>query len=131
MQITLSRRTKKRLLLLAAAGGAAGFLNGLLGAGGGILLIYALTAMNPDNTPNGVRDNFAATVAAVLPITLLSAILYARDGRMDFFAVTPLVLPALLGGTAGALLLDRISTGFLKKLFSLLVIWSGLYMLFR
>ncbi len=131
MQITVSRRAKTRLLVLVAVGGAAGFLNGLLGAGGGILLVYALTAMNPDRTPDGVRDNFAATVAAVLPITLLSAILYARDGRMDFAAVTPLVLPALIGGAAGAFLLDRINTAFLKKLFSLLVIWSGLYMLFR
>ncbi len=131
MQITISRRTKKRLLVLLAVGGAAGFLNGLLGAGGGILLVYALTALNPDRSPEAVRDNFAATIAAVLPITLLSAVLYAVDGRMDFSAVTPLMLPAVLGGAAGALLLGRINTVFLKKLFSLLVIWSGLYMLFR
>ena len=131
MQITVSRRAKTRLLLLLTAGAAAGFLNGLLGAGGGILLVYALTAMNPDHTPDAVRDNFAATIAAVLPITLLSTVLYAADGRMDVSAVSPLILPALLGGTAGAFLLGRINTAFLKKLFALLVIWSGLYMLLR
>ncbi|MBO5670516.1 MAG: sulfite exporter TauE/SafE family protein [Clostridia bacterium] len=131
MQINVSRRAKTRLILLLSVGAAAGFLNGLLGAGGGILLVYALTALNPDRSPDAVRDNFAATIAAVLPITLLSAILYAADGRMDFSAVTPLVLPALVGGTAGAFLLGRINTNLLKKLFALLVIWSGLYMLFR
>lgn len=131
MQITVSRRAKTRLILLLSVGAAAGFLNGLLGAGGGILLIYALTATNPDRSPDAVRNNFAATVAAVLPITLLSTVLYAADGRMDFSAVTPLVLPAILGGTAGAFLLGRINTTLLKKLFALLVIWSGLYMLLR
>ena len=101
MQITVSRRTGVRLILLLSAGLAAGFLNGILGAGG------------------------------VLPVTLLSAILYAADGRMDFPSVTPLVLPAVLGGTAGALLLGRINTKLLKKLFALLVIWSGISMLTR
>jgi len=131
MQIQVSRRTKRQFVLLIAAGLAAGFLNGLLGAGGGVLLIYALSALNPDKSPDGVRDNFAATVACVLPVTLLSAILYAADGRMDFAAVTPLVLPAILGGTAGAVLLGRIPTKLLKKLFALLVIWSGISMLTR
>lgn len=131
MQITVSRRAKTRLILLAATGAAAGFLNGLLGAGGGIVLIYALTALNPDKTADGVRDNFAATIACVLPVTLLSAFLYARDGRMDFSAVTPLILPALLGGLAGALLLGKINTVLLKRLFALLVIYSGINMILR
>lgn len=129
MQITVSRRAKLRLFLLLAAGFAAGFLNGLLGAGGGILLVYALSAMNPDKTPDGVRDNFAATIAAVLPVTLFSAILYGIDGRMDISAVTPLVIPAALGGLSGAWLLSRINTKLLKKLFAVLVIYSGIRML--
>ncbi len=131
MQITVSRRAKVRLMLLAAVGAAAGFLNGLLGAGGGIILIYAFSALNPDKTEDGVRDNFAATIACVLPVTLLSAFLYAADGRMDFTAVTPLVLPAVLGGFAGAMLLGTINTVLLKKLFALLVIYSGINMILR
>ncbi len=131
MQITVSRRARTRFFLLLTAGTAAGFLNGLLGAGGGILLVFALSAMNPDKSPEGVRDNFAATIAAVLPVTLFSAILYASDGRMDFSAVTPLILPAVLGGAAGAWLLSRINTNLLKKLFAVLVIYSGIRMLLR
>ncbi len=131
MQITVSRRAKTRFFLLLSIGCGAGFLNGLLGAGGGILLVYALSAINPDKSPEGVRDNFAATIAAVLPVTLLSAILYAADGRMDFASVTPLIVPALLGGTAGAWLLGRINTNLLKKLFAVLVIYSGIRMLLR
>ena len=131
MEITVSRRAKTRLILLAATGAAAGFLNGLLGAGGGIVLIYALTVLNPDKSEDGVRDNFATTIACVLPITLLSAFLYASDGRMDFGAVTPLVLPALIGGYVGACLLGKINTVLLKRIFALLVIYSGINMILR
>lgn len=131
MQITVSRRAKRRLILLAATGAAAGFLNGLLGAGGGIVLIYALSALNPDKSESGIRDNFASTIACILPVTLLSAFLYAADGRMDFTAVCPLVLPAIIGGFAGACLLGRINTVLLKKLFALLVIYSGISMILR
>lgn len=131
LQITVSRRAKTRLFVLVAVGASAGFLNGLLGAGGGILLVYALSALNPDKSPDGVRNNFAATIASVLPVTVLSAVLYAVDGRMDLAAVSPLVLPALLGGFAGAWLLGRINTTLLKKLFAALVIYSGISMLLR
>ncbi len=131
MQITVSRRAKTRLILLAATGAVAGFLNGLLGAGGGIVLIYALTALNPDKSEDGVRDNFAATIACILPVTLLSAFLYAKDGRMDVYAVAPLVLPAILGGFVGAWFLGKINTVLLKRLFALLVIYSGISMILR
>ncbi len=129
MQISVSRHAKTRLVLLLSVAFAAGFLNGLLGAGGGILLIYAFSALNPDKSPEGVRDNFAATIACILPITTLSAFLYAADGRMDVTAVAPFVLPALLGGFAGACLLGKISTVLLKKMFALLVIYAGLRMI--
>ena len=131
MRVTVSSSTKKRLLLAVSGGVAAGFLNGLLGAGGGILLMYIFSFLNPDRSPEGVRDNFAVTVAAVLPVTLFSAYLYTQDGRVDLASVSPLILPALLGGITGALLLDRLPTGLLKKIFALLVVYSGFRMLFR
>jgi len=131
MQIRISAKTKKRLLALILAGAAAGFLNGLLGAGGGILLIYVFSAMNPDTSPAGTRDNFAATIACVIPITLFSVILYMADGRISPGEISPLALPAVLGGISGALLLDRVNTTFLKKFFACLVIYSGISMILR
>ncbi len=131
MILQVSPKAKRNILALLAAGIAAGFLNGLLGAGGGIILIYVLSALNRDTSPEGVRDNFAATVACVLPITALSAILYAADGTVKAGTFSSLLLPAAAGGAAGAFLLDKISTKLLKKIFAALVIFAGIRMLMR
>ena len=72
------------------------------------------------------RRIFASTVLSVIPMSLGSAIVYGTLGAVESEDVLPLILPALLGGVAGALLLSRINTGLLKKIFSALVIWSGI-----
>lgn len=131
MKITVSEKSRREPLLLLLTGAAAGFLNGLLGAGGGIVLVFAFGLLNPDRSPDGVRDNFAATIACILPITALSAVFYARGGGLPPSTLSPLILPAVAGGVCGALLLDRINTVWLKKLFAVLVAYSGASMLLR
>ena len=129
MVLEVSRKAKRTVLALSAAGLAAGFLNGLLGAGGGIVLVYALSLLRPDRSPDGVRDTFAATVACVLPMTAVSALLYAESGRLGGISLTGMILPAAAGGVCGALLLDKISTGILKKIFAALVLFAGIRMI--
>jgi len=131
MVLQASPKAKRNMLALLAAGIAAGFLNGLLGAGGGIILIYALSAMNRDTTPEGVRDNFAATVACVIPMTALSALLYTANGTVQAGTFSSLLIPAAAGGAAGAFLLDKINTKLLKKIFAALVVFAGIRMLTR
>ena len=131
MKITVSAQAKRKMLFLLLAGAAAGFLNGLLGAGGGIILVFAFGMLNPDHSPQTVRDSFAATIACILPITALSSVLYAQGGGLPPSTLSPLILPAAAGGICGALLLDRINTAWLKKLFAALVAYSGASMLLR
>ena len=131
MVLQISSKAKQNILMLFAAGIGAGFLNGLLGAGGGIVLLYALSMMNPDSSPEGVRDNFAATVACVLPMTALSVLLYTAGGTVKAGTFASLFIPAAAGGSAGAFLLDKISTKLLKKIFAALVVFAGIRMLMR
>ena len=111
------------LILLLFVGLAAGFINGLLGAGGGIVLVFVLAAALDG------RDVFANAIAVTLPVTLLSAIRYAMAGRLVTDGFPVLILPALLGGAAGAWLLDRIDQRLTRRLFAALIIWSGFNML--
>ena len=73
------------LLLWAAVGLGAGFINGLLGAAGGILLVTALpylptpSLLSVGANPYGQagadrRDLFASALAVMLPVSAVSAL---------------------------------------------------------
>ena len=128
MYIKPSRNTKRSLLFFVLICAVAGFINGLLGAGGGILLVWAFSRCIGDESTDGIRDTFASTLAAVLPITAVSAWLYGRQSLPAITELSPLVLPGIAGGVLGALLLGKFSTSFLKKLFAVLVLYSGISM---
>lgn len=110
-----------KTLLLGALALIAGGVNGFLGTGGGIILVYALGAL----TKNDKKDNFATTLCATVPMSLVSLISYANNGNIDTSLTKTLVFPAIIGGVVGALLTDKIKTKYLSILFALLVIYSG------
>ena len=50
---------------------AAGVVNGVLGTGGGIILVFALNRALKSSA-NGSREVFHTTMAAILPISIIS-----------------------------------------------------------
>jgi len=124
----LFRNKKSRLLPLV--GFCSGLLNGLLGAGGGIAIVYGLKYVRNEEDLDP-RDVFANALCAMLPISVVSCILYAARGDLTVEGFGPYVLPALLGGVLGGLLLGKIHTKHLQKLFATLVVISGLLLLIR
>lgn len=115
--------------LCALAGIGAGFLNGLLGAGGGIVLVLVFSVLMPSEEESAVKDRFAAAITVMFPVALLSTFLYFRNGHVDNTVLPVMLLPAVAGGAAGALFMDRIRAGFLRKLFAVVVIIAGINML--
>jgi len=103
---------------LALIAFSAGIVNGFLGTGGGILLMAALALTDID-----MRDRFATVIAVILPLSAVSLISYRFDADMPL--VAPYILPGVLGGTVGAMLLDSLSVKLVKRLFSLMLIWAG------
>lgn len=116
---------KRRYLLLG--GLAAGFANGLLGAGGGIIIVWILAKAIGDITKDS-RDVFANALAVMLPISFVSTVTYAISGSLPSDDVKRFILPAVLGGLLGAFLLDKIRADAVKTLFCFLVILSGILM---
>ena len=131
----ISPKAWRQLALLLFLGLVAGFANGLLGAGGGILLVYAVTLWSKRNphasTTLQQRDVYANALAVMLPVSLLSVYRYANAGTLSMQAFVPLLLPSLLGGLCGGLLLDRLQLSWIRKLFALLVVISGVFMVLR
>ena len=101
---------KKRPFLLPALGGlGAGFLNGLLGAGGGMLAVPLLEW-------SGVRGRraHATSLAVILPLSLVSAALYWWRGWSSPLLALPYLPGGLAGALAGAWLLPRANTAWIK-----------------
>lgn len=115
-----------RLAILIPGGMLAGFINGFLGTGGGILLVFLLGLVLPDgeDKDNAARDRFATVIAVIIPLSLVSAMIYSDSVPTTLSA--PFILPGMLGGAAGGFLLDRINVKWLKKIFALMVIWAGI-----
>ena len=117
---------KKVFLPLTGLG--AGFINGLLGTGGGIIIIFMLNILFKGSDP---RDNFATAIASILPMSVVSAGFYLKGGSFMLSDVLIYLLPAAVGGIVGALLLCRIKADLLKKIFACLVIYAGVSMMIK
>ncbi|MGN1095498.1 MAG: TSUP family transporter, partial [Eubacteriales bacterium] len=77
------------------------------------------------------KDIFAMTLASSFLISLSSAFMYAKNGYVSFFEYAPYLVPAAIGGAAGAFLLDKMKISFLSKLFAAIVIYAGITLFTR
>ena len=117
-------------ILLALCGISAffaGILNGFIGVGGGVIMLFILKAVFKDDK----KAAFAALPAVILPMTTLTAALYAVRYPDIFVKALPFIPLALTGGAAGALLLDKIRSRTLSFLFAFLTLFAGVMAVLR
>lgn len=110
---------------LILLGLAAGFLSGLIGIGGGILIVPSLVFLF------GFSQHMAqGTTLALLvpPIGLLAAWTYYQQGYVDLRAAALVCLGFFLGGLLGARLATSLPTGSLERIFGSALILIGVKM---
>ena len=118
--------------LLLCVGAAAGVCNGMIGCGGGIVIVYALSYFYRNDADVAPKDIFAPAVASILPMSAVSVMIYAVSGTAgDAAGAYKYLAPAVAGGVLGAFLLDKIKSDALKRLFAVLVMWAGLSLVLR
>lgn len=110
----------------AVCGGIAGIANGLLGAGGGMLLIPLLRAFHLTKE----RELFATAIAVMLPISLVSFLVYLLHGSVNFGQALPYCIGGLAGGLLGGLFYQKIPTVWLHRALGVLILWGGVRLLF-
>ena len=115
---------------LVLTGLFAGLVNGLLGAGGGIVVVFALSALLRGEIEDS-RDLYANALCVMVPISIVSCVRYATGGNLVTEGFGVYALPAVAGGILGGILLGRLRASYLKKLFGALVIWSGVLLIIR
>ncbi len=108
-------------LLPAAIGAAAGVINGLFGAGGGLLLVplcIGVCKFEP-------KTAFATSVAVMLVLSLVSLSVHAVRGHVDFMAALPYAVGGILGGIGGGLLMGRMDVKWLRLILVGFLLYGG------
>lgn len=118
-------QNRKRKLAAAAGGVAVGLLNGLLGAGGGMVTVPMLEALGARG-----KKSHATSLAVILPLSLVSAGIYWYRGWLSPMDALPFLPGGLIGAFAGGWLLGRVRTGWVKLAFGILLVWAGWRMAF-
>ncbi len=105
----------------ALCGLAAGAVNGLFGAGGGIVLLPLLSRW----CGLGEKECFATALGILLPLSALSAILWLGREPVAFSAALPYLLGGVLGGFLAGKWMKKLPAVWLRRAFALLLLVSG------
>ena len=118
---------EKPKLGAAVSGLLAGLVNGLFGAGGGMLLLPLLTHL----CGLKAHEAFACSVCVILPLSLVSLGVYFLHGSLEFIQALPYLIGGAAGGVIAGLLLKKLSAVWLHRALGLLIVWGGLRLLLR
>ncbi len=105
----------------ALAGAAAGAINGLLGAGGGMVLVPLLQKTGELEE----REVFPASVAIILPLCLVSLGIGSLDRAIPFREALPYLLGSIPGGILAGLWGKKIPVKWLHRALGLMILWGG------
>jgi uncharacterized protein len=114
------------VVILVAVGLGAGTLGSMLGVGGGILMVPALTflGLSPVQTAS-------TSLIAVASSSVSSTIEYCRQKRIDYHLGLEMAAFAVPGALLGAILTEYLSAESFKLYFGILLILTGIYILYK
>ena len=112
----------KKYLGSSLAGACAGAVNGLFGAGGGMVLVPLLTTLTD------LQDDevFPASVSIILPVCLVSLSVTFQRGLLLWDDVLPYLLGSAVGGIIAGIWGKRIPTLWLHRLLGIFILWGGI-----
>ena len=113
---------KYRSFGLICAGVCAGAVNGLFGAGGGMILVPLLSLL----TELEEQKIFASSIAVILPICLVSLTVTAITGTVAWQQSIPYLISSVLGGFAAGIWGKKIPVKWLHRGLGILIIWGGI-----
>lgn len=103
-------QTSRYLLI----GICAGFLSGLLGVGGGVIIVPLLVLW----LGWGQKEGQATSLAAVFFIAIYAATVYSLEGHVDYLRALLIGVPALFGVLIGTRIAARLQSDTLGLMFA-------------
>jgi uncharacterized membrane protein YfcA len=112
---------KIKNFLLPIGGILVGLINGLFGAGGGMLAVPILR-----HSGLSQKQSHASAIMVILPLSLFSAVLYMKAGRLNISDAYPYIPGGIIGALLGTWCLRKIPDLWLRRVFGLFMIYTGI-----
>lgn len=121
------------LTVLAIAAAVAGFMAGLLGVGGGIIMVpalyYAFTVLDFDIVTR-MHLAVGTSLAIIIPTSIISTLTHREHDAVDFKMVKSFGIFILIGVFFGTFLAVNLKTPALVLFFSIFAFMVGLFFIF-
>ncbi|WP_440918447.1 sulfite exporter TauE/SafE family protein [Candidatus Pelagibacter sp.] len=121
------------LFVLAVAAAGAGFMAGLLGVGGGIVMVpalyYAFTVLDFDIVTR-MHLSVGTSLAIIIPTSIISTMTHKEYDAVDFKMVRSFGVFILAGVISGTFLAVNLKTPALVLFFSIFALMVGLFFIF-
>jgi len=121
------------LTVLAIAAAVAGFMAGLLGVGGGIIMVpalyYAFTVLDFDIVTR-MHLAVGTSLAIIIPTSIISTLTHREHDAVDFNMVKSFGIFILIGVFFGTFLAVNLKTPALVLFFSIFAFMVGLFFIF-
>ncbi len=133
MEILNSSELINLLFVLATAAAVAGFMAGLLGVGGGIIMVpalyYAFTVLDFDILTR-MHLSVGTSLAIIIPTSIISTKTHMEYDAVDFKMVKSFGIFILIGVIAGTFLAVNLKTPALVLFFSIFAFIVGIFFIF-
>ena len=114
------------IIVLAIAAAASGFIAGLLGIGGGILMVpalyYAFSVLNFDENII-MHLSLGTSLAIIIPTSIMSAKTHYKFKAVNFDLIKSFGLPVVIGIFIGTFMATNLRTVQLLLMFSIFFIF--------
>lgn len=121
------------ITVLAIAAAASGFIAGLLGVGGGILMVpalyYAFSTLNFDENII-MHLSLGTSLAIIIPTSIMSAKTHYKFNAVNFDLIKSFGLPVVIGIFIGTFMATHLRTEQLLLMFSIFSFCVGLFFIF-
>lgn len=112
----------KRFIGVGISGAGAGILNGLFGAGGGMVLAPLMRTL----TDMEDHQLFSYSVAILFPICIVSLLFADGWDQFSLSGAIPYLIGSLLGGIGAGLWGKHIPAVWLHRILGALILWGGI-----
>ena len=112
----------KIFLKKAFIGFLSGIISGIFASGGGLILVPLFTKFLHLSD----KEARATTIFCILPMVITTALFYNSKSYLDLNLGIYCAIGGIFGGIIGSTILNKINSKYLKLIFSIFLLYSGI-----